>query len=134
MNALSLAEVGSLLVIELDGGRVYLNDGGEPVCPPRARRDPGSPGGRAERLRRQHGLRAAAAPQRHADGRDRDRAPGPRPHRQSSEVYLPRLGCARRCPRLVFRPQDDTAQHEVGERRHLQEERLGLVLEPFQAA
>ena len=28
MNALSLAEVGSLLVIELDGGRVYLNDGG----------------------------------------------------------------------------------------------------------
>ena len=28
-NSLSLAEVGSLLVLELDGGRVYLNDGGE---------------------------------------------------------------------------------------------------------
>lgn len=28
-NYVPLAEVGSLLVIELDGGRVYLDDGGE---------------------------------------------------------------------------------------------------------
>ena len=28
MNSASLAEVGSLLVIELDGGRVYLDDSG----------------------------------------------------------------------------------------------------------
>ena len=28
-NYLTLAEVGTLLVIELDGGRVYLDDGGE---------------------------------------------------------------------------------------------------------
>ena len=53
--------------------------------------------------------RAAAAYQRHEYGQDRDRAPGPRPHRQSAEVHRPRLGCARRRRGLVFRPQDDTA-------------------------
>ena len=29
MNSLTLAEAPNLLVIELDGGRVYLNDGGD---------------------------------------------------------------------------------------------------------
>ena len=65
---------------------------------------------------------------------DRDRPPGPRPDRQSAEIHRPRLERARRCRRLVVRPQDDPAEHEVGERRHLDEERLGRVLEPFQAA
>ena len=62
MNARTVAaEVPTLLVIEFDGGRVYLDDAGNLLRPPRARRDPRSPGGRAQRLRSPHGLRAAAA-------------------------------------------------------------------------
>ena len=38
---------------------------------------------------------------------------------QSADVHRPRLGRARRLRGLVFRPQDDPAEHEVGERRHL---------------
>ena len=135
MNSVPLAEVGLLLVIELDGGRVYLDDAGNLFALPEDA---------AVRDRFVDALNASGAsrgsslplPLLHANliGRDGDRPPGPRPGRQSSEIHRPRLESARRRRRLVFRPQDDTAEHEVGERGHLDEERLGRVLEPFQAA
>ena len=39
-----------------------------------------------------------------------------------------------RGPSLILRPHDESAQHEVCECRHLDEERLGLAFEPLQAA
>ena len=117
MNSVPLAEVGVLLVIELDGGRVYLDDGGELFA---------LPAHAAIRDRLVDALIASGArpgsslplPLLTANrmARDGDRPPGPRPHRQSSEIHRPRLGRARRRRRLVFRPQDDTAEHEVGDK------------------
>ena len=114
-NSPSRAHGGAWLVIELDGGRVYLNDGGELFALPAhaAIRD------RLVDALNASGARPGSPPlpllYANLDGRDRDRAPGPRPHRQSAEIHRPRLGCARRLRRLVFRPQDDTAEHEVGD-------------------
>ena len=126
-NRVPLAEVGALLVIELDGGRVHLDDDANLFARPKdaairdrflAALDATGVSGWCPPLRLLHANLLAPS---------RDRAPGPRPDRQSAEVHRPRLGRARRRRRLVFRPQDHTPQYEVGERRHLDEERLGLV-------
>ena len=87
--------MGSLLVIELDGGRVYLDDDGNLFALPEDA---------AIRDRFLDALTASGAgpgcpplPILHANlmARAAIAQPGPRPDRQSSDIHRPRLVCAR---------------------------------------